>query len=55
MMKALEVEISETEKSETVSNSEVFSATEELNNEDIKEPILDAESLFKTSDSNEKD
>jgi len=52
---SLEVEISETEKPETVSNSEVFSATEELNNEDIKEPILDAESLFKTSDSNEKD
>jgi len=52
---SLEVEISETEKSETVSNSEVFSATEELNNEDVKEPILDAESLFKTSDSNEKD
>ena len=52
---SLEVEISETEKPETVSNPEVFSATEELNNEDIKEPILDAESLFKTSDSNEKD
>lgn len=52
---SLEVEMSETEKPETVSNSEVFSATEELNNEDIKEPILDAESLFKTSDSNEKD
>lgn len=52
---SLEVEMSETEKPETVSNSEVFSATEELNNEEIKEPILDAESLFKTSDSNEKD
>ena len=52
---SLEVEMSETMKPETVSNSEVFSATEELNNEEIKEPILDAESLFKTSDSNEKD
>ncbi len=52
---SLEVEMSETEKPETVSNSEGFSATEELNNEDIKEPILDAESLFKISDSNEKD
>jgi len=52
---SLEVEMSETEKPETVSNSEVFSATEDLNNEEIKEPILDAESLFKTSDSNEKD
>ena len=50
---SLEVGKGETEKPETVANSEVFTVTEE-SNQDTEEPIMDAESLFKTSDSDEK-
>ena len=50
---SLEVGMGETEKPETVANPEVFTVTEE-SNQDTEEPIMDAESLFKTSDSDEK-
>ena len=50
---SLEVGKGETEKPETVANPEVFTVTEE-SNQDTEEPIMDAESLFKTSDSDEK-
>ena len=50
---SLEVGKGETEKPETVAKPEVFTVTEE-SNQDTEEPIMDAESLFKTSDSDEK-
>ena len=50
---SLEVGKGKTEKPETVANPEVFTVTEE-SNQDTEEPIMDAESLFKTSDSDEK-
>jgi len=50
---SLEVGKGETEKPETVANPEVLTVTEE-SNQDTEEPIMDAESLFKTSDSDEK-
>ena len=50
---SLEVGKGETEKPETIANPEVFTVTEE-SNQDTEEPIMDAESLFKTSDSDEK-
>ena len=50
---SLEVGKGETENPETVANPEVFTVTEE-SNQDTEEPIMDAESLFKTSDSDEK-
>ncbi|MDG2373086.1 MAG: DUF1013 domain-containing protein [Paracoccaceae bacterium] len=50
---SLEVGMGETEKPETVANPEVFTVTEE-SNQDTEESIMDAESLFKTSDSDEK-
>ena len=50
---SLEVGMGETEKPEPVANPEVFTVTEE-SNQDTEEPIMDAESLFKTSDSDEK-
>ena len=50
---SLEVGKGETEKPETVANPEVFTVTEE-SNQDTEEPIMDAKSLFKTSDSDEK-
>ena len=50
---SLEVGKGETEKPETVANPEGFTVTEE-SNQDTEEPIMDAESLFKTSDSDEK-
>ena len=50
---SLEVGKGETEQPETVANPEVFTVTEE-SNQDTEEPIMDAESLFKTSDSDEK-
>ena len=50
---SLEVGKGETEKPETVANPEVFTVTEE-SNQDTEEPIMDAESLFKTSDSDKK-
>ena len=50
---SLEVGKGETEKPETVANPEVFTVTEE-SNQDTEESIMDAESLFKTSDSDEK-
>ena len=49
---SLEVGKGETEKPETVANPEVFTVTEE-SNQDTEEPIMDAESLFKTLDSDE--
>jgi hypothetical protein len=50
---SLEVGMSETKKPETVATPDVFIVTEE-SNQDTEEPIMDAESLFKTSDSDEK-
>jgi hypothetical protein len=51
---SLEVGMDETEKPETVANPEVSTVTEE-SNQDTEEPIMDAESLFKTSNSDETD
>jgi hypothetical protein len=42
--------MSETKKPETVATPGVFIVTEE-SNQDTEEPIMDAESLFKTSNS----
>ena len=50
---SLEVGMSETKKPETVATPDVFIVTEE-SNQDTEEPIMDAESLFKTSDSDGK-
>jgi hypothetical protein len=51
---SLEVGMSETKKPETVATPDVFIVTEE-SNQDTEEPIMDAESLFKTSNSDETD
>ena len=51
---SLEVGMGETGKPETVANPEVSTVTEE-SNQDTEEPIMDAESLFKTSNSDETD
>ena len=50
---SLEVGKGETEKPETAATPGVFIITDE-SNKDTEEPIMDAESLFKTSDSDEK-
>jgi hypothetical protein len=51
---SLEVGMTETKKPETVATPDVFIVTEE-SNQDTEEPIMDAESLFKTSNSDETD
>jgi hypothetical protein len=51
---SLEVGMSATKKPETIATPDVFIVTEE-SNQDTEEPIMDAESLFKTSNSDETD